>query len=382
MSAWRMTAVIVARQAAMYFYSSQYLYMQESNISVSNILPGLQEKEIRLLAHVVKETSNLITITNARQQIVWTNDAFQKISGYTLEEVLNKNPRHLFAGREKDEKEVERMKAAIRKGVGIEGEILNYGKDGKKFWVHYNIHPVKDSNGAITHYFSVQSDITETKNLQDMVSRQKIDRQKAITHAAMCGQEKERNELGRELHDNINQILVSAKLMLDCSLASPADAPTYVKSAYEQVSLAIQEIRSFSHRLVSPRFNETSLKSALTKTLTGLGLQEMSTLRIARSAEQLVPGDVKLTIFRICQEQLNNIVKHSKANWISIQLTVKNQTLRLKIEDNGVGFDTRLGKKGIGLMNIFNRVESHNGVVDVVSSPGGGCTLQLSIPLD
>jgi two-component system, NarL family, sensor histidine kinase UhpB len=88
-----------------------------------------------------------------------------------------------------------------------------------------------------------------------------------------------------------------------------------------------------------------------------------------------------LMVFRIVQEQVSNVIKHAKATEAEIKLIVHGQDLKIVITDNGIGFDPRKRGKGIGLMNITSRAEVHNGTVDVLSAPGKGCTLKISIPL-
>jgi signal transduction histidine kinase len=88
-----------------------------------------------------------------------------------------------------------------------------------------------------------------------------------------------------------------------------------------------------------------------------------------------------LHIFRILQEQLKNIVKYAKADTVSISLKNCANQFCLTIEDDGVGFDIKQKRSGIGLTNIRNRVESYNGTLEIVSSPGNGCKLLIKIPL-
>jgi two-component system sensor histidine kinase UhpB len=85
-------------------------------------------------------------------------------------------------------------------------------------------------------------------------------------------------------------------------------------------------------------------------------------------------------MYRIVQEQLNNILKHSNATEALIELKTMRNRLQLNIIDNGVGFDTRKKNRGIGLNNIISRVEMQNGKMEIISAPGKGCTLKIEIP--
>jgi two-component system sensor histidine kinase UhpB len=86
-------------------------------------------------------------------------------------------------------------------------------------------------------------------------------------------------------------------------------------------------------------------------------------------------------VFRIVQEQMNNVLKHSRATEAEIKLTVTRDALSIVITDNGIGFDPKKRGKGIGLMNITSRAEVHHGSVEVNSSPGNGCIIKISIPI-
>ena len=92
-------------------------------------------------------------------------------------------------------------------------------------------------------------------------------------------------------------------------------------------------------------------------------------------------GPLKLMSFRIIQEQLHNIIKHSKATEVNIRLEVSKKLLNIIIEDNGKGFDPSKKTKGIGLTNIKSRAELHKGKVFIESAPGKGCLLKVIIPL-
>jgi two-component system sensor histidine kinase UhpB len=97
--------------------------------------------------------------------------------------------------------------------------------------------------------------------------------------------------------------------------------------------------------------------------------------------EKNIPDIIKETLFRIVQEQLSNIHKHAKADRIIIRLNSDPGLVTMFIKDNGIGFDIQQKRKGIGITNIFNRVQSYNGKTDIITSMGKGCTLIVQIPL-
>jgi signal transduction histidine kinase len=98
-------------------------------------------------------------------------------------------------------------------------------------------------------------------------------------------------------------------------------------------------------------------------------------------AEEVIPENQKLSLFRIVQEQLNNIIKHSGAKNVSVKLFSKTDEFVLEINDDGKGFDPACLRKGIGILNIKNRAELFNGTAEILSQPGNGCLLKVSFPL-
>jgi signal transduction histidine kinase len=99
----------------------------------------------------------------------------------------------------------------------------------------------------------------------------------------------------------------------------------------------------------------------------------MSTLR-----EDVLKDDLKISIYRIVQEQLNNIVKYAEASRVQILIRQDSSTIELQVIDNGKGFDLTAKRKGIGINNIINRVNAFHGNVLIESAPGKGCSLNVS----
>ena len=193
-------------------------------------------------------------------------------------------------------------------------------------------------------------------------------------------QENERNELGRELHDNINQILAAVRLQLEYSLENYENEKATVERCKTNIEEVIREIRSLSHRLVLPRFADTTLEAELKKTIDNICQQQSICLNIETLDEKLIPDNIKETLYRIVQEQLGNIIKHAKANHVMIKLLNDNNAVYLLIEDNGIGFNLNQSRNGVGISNILNRVESYNGSAQFISAPGQGCQLEVIIP--
>ncbi|HEY6900031.1 MAG TPA: PAS domain-containing protein [Puia sp.] len=248
---------------------------------------------------------------------------------------------------------------------------------------------LRNEAGHAIRIIGVFVDITEQKKLiaekrrmEEEQLASKIEQQKEITRVILQTQEMERNTLGRELHDNINQILVSVNHKLGYFLEEPENNMDIIGSCRQSLDKAIQEARNLSHHMVIPRFSEKKLKEELANLIENYSYNQLVQLDASELSDELLTPPIKETLFRIVQEQLSNIHKHARADKVTIRLhTADRNSVVMLISDNGVGFDVQQKKKGIGITNIFNRAESYNGKAEIHSLPGKGSTLSVVIPL-
>jgi two-component system sensor histidine kinase UhpB len=230
---------------------------------------------------------------------------------------------------------------------------------------------------------AVQNALDRRRTEEELI-RQRDMQQKLIMETSIQVQEKEREQIGKELHDNINQILAAAKLYLDIGTRDEDDSRfEALEKCQRNLNLAMEEIRQLSQSLVAPSLGGMGLDQALRKLLDNFPLPASLKLDLDTSGylEDITDEGIKLTCYRIAQVQLNNIVKHARATSASILLNRISDHLTLMIRDDGIGFNPAKKTGGIGLRNIQNRVGFYNGAVQIESSPGKGCTLIITIPL-
>lgn len=224
--------------------------------------------------------------------------------------------------------------------------------------------------------------VQEITNLEKELADHKLQQQKLITEVAIQAQEKERNELGKELHDNINQILSTVKMYLGLHMEKAETEIDLVQASHNYLGHAIEEIRKLSRTLITPTLGHIGLKEAIEELQGQFELVSGITIELQYDiAQHKLDANQKLMIYRIIQEQLNNILKHAKANNVLVALKEKGNVLKLCIADDGVGFDPTKKAKGIGLKNILSRVQFYSGSFKLKASPGNGCVMTISIPV-
>jgi signal transduction histidine kinase len=215
---------------------------------------------------------------------------------------------------------------------------------------------------------------------REIICRQILEQQK-IARTIMDTQEKERNRLGQELHDNINQILVTVKMYLATAVAKNGEIQHLVQFPLDLVDKTIEEIRTLSSRLATPSKN-IRLKDVVQSLADELARQQGIDVQLEYELpDKLISDELKLNIFRIVQEQFTNIAKHAAASQIQVYLLEVPDHIVILVADNGKGFNVNNSRTGIGLSNIMNRVEAFNGSVEILTGPGQGCEIRCKIPL-
>ena len=197
-------------------------------------------------------------------------------------------------------------------------------------------------------------------------------------------QEQERTYIGHELHDNVGQILVSAKLYLELLKPVSEDEKAIRSKVLDLIIIAIEEIRCLSQKLAVTQLKANGMICSIEQLLNDIRNTGVFNVKFTSSihidTEYSLPVEKKIALFRIVQEQMNNIIKHSRAKKIRVNLMQNNAGIILYAYDDGIGFDLGQVNKGMGLHNIYARAKSFNGMVDIATAPGKGCSLTVLMP--
>ena len=339
-------------------------------------------KEMEILSLIARETSNSVLIFNRHNGCTtWVNPAFTRCTGYAQQDLAGREPWSILQGPETDKNTLSFMAQHIRSNAPFSCDILIYSRKGEMSWQSLTGEPISEFENNAANYFVIATDISERRRMDEERITNKIEQQREVSRVILQAQEVERNDLGRELHDNINQILAAVSLKLAFFLDEPEGNLEIIEICRKDLKKAVMEVRNLSSHMVMPRFTEMNLRDELGMLLENYSADQVVRLDFDIANEKNISSAIKGTLFRIAQEQLSNITKHARASEIELHLDDKDSRITMTIRDNGVGFDIQQKRKGIGFTNIYNRVESYNGRVDITSLPGQGCTLFLSIPL-
>lgn len=236
-------------------------------------------------------------------------------------------------------------------------------------------------NGLPVRMIGSIQDITEIKKMEDEFFEKKLQQQKELSETIVRVQEKERTRIGHELHDNVNQLLSTTKLFVDMINPVSKEEKVFKSKSIDYILMAIEEIRKLSKELVVPQLKNNSLVDNIKQLIEDIKLSGTIQIKFAHDHENdIMSQGKKVTIFRIVQEQIKNIIKHSKASHVEILLQCKGDLAELSIIDNGIGFTPQKTQNGIGFSSIYERTRFYNGTMNLISEPGKGCKLVVKIP--
>lgn len=382
------------------------------NSTVSVVIDISEQKraeEMRSrLASIVESSADAIYSYDLEGHILTWNKSAEKLYGYKKKEIIGQHITKLIPPEKASEPE--EIIAAIKKGESfVSFETSRTEKNGMIFDSIMTASPVVDARGKLTAVSVILRDITEQKktgeslrktaeklaetNLDLMIEnkeRQRMEKERVLLmEKLVTTQEDERRRISRDLHDHVGQQLTALRLNLRL-LASSPDQKNLINKIREAEQMA-REIDADLH------FLARELRPAM---LDDLGLSDALVNYVEQWSERFdikvkihtytfrdieLSPEVETNLYRIAQEILNNIVKHSKAHQVSVLFGRSNGEALLIIEDNGIGFDPdkkALQKSGLGLIGIRERATLVGGNIEIESASGRGTTVYVRVPLE
>lgn len=286
----------------------------------------------------------------------------------------------------------------VESGETYESEYRMRGADGQYRWFRARAVPLRDARGNIIKWYGTCSDIHDSKLLEKSIRDNAIELERLVDSRTaelrrlsgrlMTMQDEERRRIAREIHDGLGQELAAAKMILDGIIAKDP-APAVQRASIEASQLvdrAIQQVRSISHLLHPPLLDEVGLVSALRWFLEGLS--ERSGIEIRLEVEPADVGrlksEVETAIFRIVQEALTNMFRHSGARNGIVRLIEKEGKIVVTIRDDGKGIEEeviqlRPESVGIGIGGMRQRVNELGGSLRLANA-NPGTIVEVIIP--
>ena len=333
------------------------------------------ERNLRILTRALEQSPASVVITNTTGEIEYVNPKFTEVTGYSLAEVLGKNPRLLKSGHQSREFYQE-LWTTITSGRDWRGEFCNRKKNGALFWESTVIAPIHDEHGTVTHFVALKEDITERRLLES-----------ELLEVA----DREQQRIGHDLHDGLGQRLTALEMkcfLLQEDLAADPHAarrPRLQQQA-EHISQALRECitvtRAIAHGLAPVVLKREGLLGALAQLARRTHLPgKVECCLICDSPVAVEDFQTAKQLYRIAQEAVNNALKHARTRRIHIHLAHTKGLLRVQIKDYGRGLPSRRKKSGIGLEVMRHRAHAIGASLAIDSQPGQGVSVTCTLPI-
>jgi PAS domain S-box-containing protein len=336
------------------------------------------EERFRLLVREVREYA--ILMLDPGGHILSWNLGAQRITGYSADEVLGKPMSIFYLEEDVTARKPERALRAAASEGRFEEEGRRRRKDGSQFWANVVIAPLRDDQGNLRGFSKVTRDVTERRRAQEAL--------RDMSGRLLRAEDRERRRLAREFHDGTSQILASMQLQLallqDVVPEANASAQESLTELTNLVDRCGTEIRTLSHVLHPPILDDAGLGSAIRSYAEGFGRR--SGIAVTTDIPEDLPrfsSDIETALFRITQEALANIHRHSGSSTASIRVALAQGRIELEIQDQGHGIPDEVlnnpARLGVGVRGMTERVRLLGGEIHVESGEGG-TTVRAELP--
>jgi PAS domain S-box-containing protein len=355
------------------------------------------------VAGAIELPEALIMVTDRAGSIEFVNRRFEDVSGYAGAEVIGRTPSFLKSGEHSDAT-YRQLWTTILKGDVYRGELVNRRKDGRLFRESKAIYPLTGGQGTIERFVAIGSDVTERSGprAQSSSANGAVDRTLRDASSESGGTlsaellslvENERKRIAGELHDDIGQILTGIKMRVESATSSisKGNLETGQRILTEVVPIireAMDEVRRISLDLRPPMIDDLGIVATI-----GWFCREFPSkqgkLRVEldlRVEERDIPNPLKIVIYRILQEAMNNVVRHAEAQVACVRLLRSSGNIELIVEDDGCGFDLAQARRrgsggyGMGLTNMRERAEVTGGSLSLEAAKGAGTVVRAVFP--
>jgi len=353
------------------------------------VAPSLESEvqlaeELRQKTELLKLSREAVLVVDLSDKIAFWSDGAEQLYGWKRAEALGKSPLELL--QTQLPRPVAQIETILRREPHWEGELKQTTRYGARISVSSRWALWRDLSGRTLGRFQLDSDITRRKNVEQEL--------RVLSGRLLTIRDEERRRWARELHDSVGQLLVGITMNLSILQrqldgAGPIDGK-FLSESMHLTNEALQEIRTLSYLLHPPMLDEVGLASALRWFASGFSKRSQIEidLEIPESLGRF-PRDLEIAAFRIVQETLTNVHRHSGSSTAKINIWRSTNQLRLKVEDQGKGMilpafgkdDRENAILGVGISGIRERVRQLGGQMQIRSGEWG-TALEVVFPLE
>ena len=343
----------------------------------------------RFLGDVLERSSQPFAVGYPDGRLMTYNTAYCKLLGYSKEE-LDKLKWSTDLTPPEWRKVVAKAAEEIRRtGQPQRFEKEYIRKDGSRIPVEVFAHPVFDSKGNLKYYYSFFTDITERKKAGEQIKLYEK-RLRSLASELTLVEERERRRIAADLHDSVSQLLTLGKIKLgQLEKVTPCpDSAALLEEIRDLLEQTIEYTRSLTFQLSPSVLHELGLEAALEWLAEYIYKQQGIQINLeVDSQTKPMDQELRVFLFRAVRELLMNVAKHAKTDRAKVSLSREGESIRINVEDAGVGFDTAIIEapsdtdRGFGLFSILEHLRYLGGKLSIQSKPGQGTQVTLVAPL-
>lgn len=323
-----------------------------------------------------------IFCTDARGRCLYVNPQWSEMTGLLRHEAYGGGWTRALHPEDRD-RVVGHWHRWVTTGEPLRDEFRFLRPDGAVMWVLSQGVPIYDDPHLIAGYVGILSDITEQKRAQTAL----LESKNAFTRQLLQAQEEERRRIARELHDEMGQMLTALKLELQETQREPVSPRVRLTESIEMIDQIMEQVRTLLADLRPAPLETLGLPAALRWYLNRQA--ERTGLKICFQADNLsgrLPTEIEVSGFRIVQEALTNVIRHARAQHVTVELRQEETVLWLSIKDDGIGFDVNVAQEqaaargSLGLLGMHERAELAGGHLSIISTPPHGTQIRVRFP--
>jgi len=347
------------------------------------------EERLRLTESAIQQAGDAVVIITANpvrssSRVVFVNPAFTKMTGYTADEVTGKLS--LLQGSLSDSTQWKKLETGTSQSKSFYLETVATRKDGTQFNMEWQITPLRDEGGKVTHFVSVQRDITERKKNEEQFQAYQ-EQLRYLASELLLAEERERRRIAMDLHDNIGQMLALTRIKLGVlrNALSGNVHEDAVTALVELIDQSISYTKSLSFELSPPLLYDIGIEATIEWLAENMQKQHFILFYCEKDGNsKTLTKDVSILLFQTVRELFMNIVKHSQAHQVNVRISWEADAIKITVEDDGIGFDVSKIDTDLtfGFFSIRERLKYLGGSLLIDTGPGRGTRVTVISPLD
>ena len=344
-----------------------------------------QEERFQLFVQCVQDYA--LFLLDPDGYITTWNLGAERIKGYKASEIIGQHFSCFYPSGERAQKPKYELEVAAKLGR-FEDEGWRLRKDGSKFWANVVITAIRDQAGRLIGFGKVTRDLTDRMLVQKSLEESQ-GKLRELSFHLLRTQDEERRRIGRDIHDSLGQYVSVLKMKLD-SMGDSASPTAEIAECADLAEQCVKEVRTISYLLYPPMLEEMGLKSVIPWYLEGFSERSgINTTFEMPGVLQRLSRDAELVLFRVLQESLTNVQRHSGSETALVKITADGKEVKLEVTDQGKGVPSAIleqgsqdwmGSLGVGLRGMSERLRQLGGTLDV-SSTDTGTTVRATVPL-